>query len=52
MVLPAQREERERERETQVKKAKEEGLKMRKGLLGGRCMTKIGLWTENVGKQN
>lgn len=35
-----------------MKKAKEEELKMRKELPGGRCMTKIGLWIENVGKIN
>lgn len=41
---------REREGGTQVKKAKKKELKIRKGLPGGRCKTKTGLWTENVGK--
>ena len=41
---------REGGKEKQVKKAKEEELKMRKELPGGRCMTKIGLWIENVGQ--
>lgn len=42
--------EREREGEAQVKKAKEEELNTRTGLPGGRGVTKIALWTENVGK--